>query len=272
MITRSLVAKFGHLSSIGLNGTIGLGMYTKNFRSFCDNNRKAPNDNSENAKPWTETYPKTRAVKIEEQEYTQHRDDFHVVDEQKYSAVWKQDGMYTGGKRPIDKAIADDVYLFDNGIIPQKQLMSAYYQVEKEGRMWHVFNAENMIWFDLVKRVAMFIRGKHKPCYKKNQPTHGDKCIVVNVEKCRMKGQRLKYWSYHYHSGYPGGLKVRRYRHILFTRPEMLLYKDVNRALPKNNLRKRYLENLSAFRGPHHTGVSFLPHFAERPPMDKIAL
>lgn len=196
-----------------------------------------------------------------------------MVDEQKYSAVWKQEGMYTGGKRPVEKQIADDVYLFDQGIIPQKQLMSAYYSIEKEGKIWHVFNAENMYWFTLINKVSQFIRGKHKPIYKPNQTKHGDKCIVVNVGKARMKGQRLKYWTYHYHSGWPGGLKVKQYRKMLNLRPEMLLFKDVYRALPKNKLRNKWLENLSAFRGPHHSAPeALLPNFAERPPMDKVAL
>jgi large subunit ribosomal protein L13 len=215
----------------------------------------------------------TRKIEIEGHEYTQHRDDFHMVDEQKYSAVWKQEGMYTGGKRPVEKQIADDVYLFDQGIIPQKQLMSAYYSIEKEGKIWHVFNAENMYWFTLINKVSQFIRGKHKPIYKPNQTKHGDKCIVVNVGKARMKGQRLKYWTYHYHSGWPGGLKVKQYRKMLNLRPEMLLYKDVYRSLPKNKLRNKWLENLSAFRGPHHSAPeALLPNFAERPPMDKVAL
>lgn len=237
------------------------------FRYFC--NSKDINYDHPTVK-YTDA-PTTREVDISGVTYTQHRDDIHGFDEMKYKEMWTNP-YNTIKKRIISKSVADDRYLFDQKIIPKKQLMSAYYSVEKEGKVYHVFNAANIYWRDMVYKISVLIRGKQKPIYKSCNADNGDTIIVVNLTQLKMPGKMLRDLKLHYHTGWVGGMQEKYYRKLVFKKPEMLLFKDVHRALPKNDLRHTLLKNLKAYRGPHHNYKSFLPHFAERPPVDKISL
>ena len=65
---------------------------------------------------------------------------------------------------------------------------------------------------------------------------------------------------YHWHTGYPGGIKDRTADKILEGKhPERVLQKAVERMLPRGPLGRQQLRNLRIYAGPEH------PHEAQSP-------
>jgi len=129
--------------------------------------------------------------------------------------------------------------------------------VEKK---WIVIDAENLVVGRLATFIAMRLRGKHLPTYTPNVDD-GDHVIVINADKVQFTGNKLKQQTYHWHTGYPGGIKSRTADKVLGGRfPERVLQKAVQRMLPKDSpLARKQLTNLHVYVGAEH------PHEAQKP-------
>ena len=73
-------------------------------------------------------------------------------------------------------------------------------------RDWFVVDATGKTLGRLSTEIARRLRGKHKPEYTPHVDT-GDYIVVVNAEKIRVTGNKLKDKIYYRHSGYIGNLK-----------------------------------------------------------------
>lgn len=125
-------------------------------------------------------------------------------------------------------------------------------------RHWHVVDADRQILGRLASRVAVLLRGKHKPTYTPHLDT-GDFVVVVNAAKVRLTGRKLEDKIYYRHSGYPGGLKATPAGKLLEQRPERLIQLAVKGMLPKNKIGRKMLTKLKVYAGPDH------PHQAQQP-------
>jgi large subunit ribosomal protein L13 len=125
-------------------------------------------------------------------------------------------------------------------------------------RDWLVVDATGLTLGRLATRIAVALRGKHKPEYTPHVDT-GDFVIVVNAEKISVTGNKLADKKYYRHSGYPGGLKVRTLAEQLERRPEEVIRKAVKGMLPRNRLARKQLTKLKVYAGPEH------PHVAQKP-------
>lgn len=125
-------------------------------------------------------------------------------------------------------------------------------------RKWWVVDAEGKNLGRLATEIADTLRGKNKPQYTPHVDT-GDFVIVVNADKVAVTGDKLEAKVYHWHSGYPGGLKSRTLRQMLECRPTEVLRKAVKGMMPKNRLAAKQLRKLKIYAGPHH------PHMAQKP-------
>lgn len=124
---------------------------------------------------------------------------------------------------------------------------------------WVVFDANGQILGRLATQIAMVLRGKNKPTFTPHLDT-GDFVIVVNAEKIKLTGAKLKDKFYYHHTGYPGGLKAVHAGKLLETKPTELLRLAVKRMLPKNALNRDILhKKLKIYAGPDH------PHQAQQP-------
>lgn len=139
-------------------------------------------------------------------------------------------------------------------------MRSAYYTLEHEGVVYHVFNAETYEFDKLCKRAAYYLTGRHKPVWRPNKCDRGDMVIVANASNLRMKGDQLKYEKMQYHTGHPGGLKTKYFKEYVIKKPEFLFYYGVYKQLPKNRMRFKYMENLFVYRGPEVEYAHFLPN------------
>jgi large subunit ribosomal protein L13 len=82
---------------------------------------------------------------------------------------------------------------------------------------------------------------------------------VVNAEKIRVTGNKLKDKIYYRHTGYIGNLKSISLEKQLEKRPERVIQAAVKGMLPKNPLGRAMFKKLHVYAGPEH------PHAAQQP-------
>ena len=125
-------------------------------------------------------------------------------------------------------------------------------------RNWYIVDAEGEIVGRLASKIAHVLRGKHKPDFTPHVDT-GDYVIVINAEKIRFTGNKMKTKEYQRFSGYPGGLKRRTAREMLDRKPTFILEKAVKGMLPKNKLGRQMFKKLFVYAGADHK------HQAQKP-------
>jgi len=121
---------------------------------------------------------------------------------------------------------------------------------------WHVVDAKDQTLGRLSTEVAILLQGKHRPTYVPYLNT-GDFVVVINAEKIRVTGNKLKQKIYYRHSGYPGGLTEETLEHLLGRAPIRALKHAVKGMLPKNTVGKNMLSRLKLYAGHSH------PHSAQ---------
>jgi len=136
---------------------------------------------------------------------------------------------------------------------------------EEIKRDWYVIDATDKTLGRLAAKVAMILKGKHKPIYTPHVDT-GDYVIIVNADKVVLTGKKLDQKIYYHHSQYPGGLKAEVYRSFMNRAPEKAVYKAIWGMLPHNALGRRMIKKLKVYRGPQH------PHEAQQPKQLDIEL
>lgn len=131
-------------------------------------------------------------------------------------------------------------------------------KVKELQRQWVLVDAKDQVLGRLASRIALILRGKHKPTFTPFFDM-GDGVIVINAEKVAVTGQKLTQKIYQRYSGYPGGLKARTLGQVLEKHPEQVLRKAVKGMMPDGPLGRRLLSNLKVYAGAAH------PHGAQNP-------
>jgi large subunit ribosomal protein L13 len=125
-------------------------------------------------------------------------------------------------------------------------------------RNWWIVDATDMTVGRLSTQVARLLRGKHKAIFTPHVDT-GDFVIVINADKVKLEGKRLEKKEYFSHSGYPGGVKIEKFRDLIKTNPEKIIENSVSGMLPKNRLGRQIIKKLKVYPGNEH------PHIAQQP-------
>jgi len=125
-------------------------------------------------------------------------------------------------------------------------------------RKWYVVDAQTAVVGRLSTKIAMVLRGKHKPSFTPHVDT-GDYVIVVNADKVKFSGNKMAQKEYLRFSGYPSGLKRRTAQEMLEKKPIAIMEKAVRGMLPKNRLSRQVIKKLYVYAGPDH------PHAAQQP-------
>lgn len=131
----------------------------------------------------------------------------------------------------------------------------------KEGQVdqkWYQIDATDQVLGRLATQVATIIRGKNKPTFTPSVDT-GDFVVIVNADKIKLTGNKLRDKKYYRHSNYPGGLKVKSAQQILDTHPERLLLFAIRGMLPHNRLSRKLITKVKIYAGTEH------PHTAQQP-------
>ena len=129
---------------------------------------------------------------------------------------------------------------------------------EEVRRDWYLVDATGKTLGRLSTEIASRLRGKHKPEFTPHVDT-GDYIVVVNAEKIRVTGNKLKDKMYHRYTGYIGNLKSINLEKQLEQHPERVIQSAVKGMLPKNPLGRAMFRKLHVYAGPEH------PHAAQQP-------
>jgi large subunit ribosomal protein L13 len=116
----------------------------------------------------------------------------------------------------------------------------------------HVIDASDKVLGRLAVQVANLLMGKHKPIFSRNLDT-GDFVVVINADKIRVTGNKVKQKLYYRHSGYPGGLKSISLEKMMQTNPTRVIEHAVKGMLPHTRLGARMMKKLSVYAGDTHT-------------------
>jgi large subunit ribosomal protein L13 len=150
-------------------------------------------------------------------------------------------------------------HLPENAINPEPLIMKTYSAKPADIRRdWYLVDATGQTLGRLSTEIARRLRGKHKPMYTPHADT-GDYIVVVNAEKVRVTGNKLKDKMYHHHTGYIGNLKSISLEKQLKQHPERVIEHSVKGMLPKGPLGRQMMSKLRIFAGAEHT------HTAQQP-------
>lgn len=116
---------------------------------------------------------------------------------------------------------------------------------------WVLVDATDVVLGRLASKVAKILRGKNKPSYTPHVDC-GDNVIIINAEKVRLTGNKLKDKIYLSYSGYPGGQRIQTPSELLSKYPERLVEKAVKGMLPKSRLGSKIFGNMRVYVGPEH--------------------
>jgi len=130
-------------------------------------------------------------------------------------------------------------------------------------KQWVVVDAQGEILGRLSSKIAMIIRGKHKPEFTPNVDC-GDNVIVINADKVKLTGNKLVEKVYTSYTGYPGGQRFTSPKELMAKHPARVIEKAVRGMLPKNRLGKKLYTNLFVYAGAEH------PHAAQSPKTIKL--
>ena len=123
---------------------------------------------------------------------------------------------------------------------------------------WLVVDAAGVPLGRLASRVAVILRGKHKPTFTPSLDM-GDNVIVVNAGQVKLTGQKVERKQYLRHTGRMGGQRATPLKVLMGARPERVIMAAVKGMLPKTRLGRRQLTHLRVYAGPEH------PHSAQQP-------
>ncbi len=134
-------------------------------------------------------------------------------------------------------------------------------------KKWWLIDAKDLTLGRLASRVAILLRGKHKAYYTP-YINCGDNIVIINAEKIKTTGKKLEQEVFYWHTGYPGGIKERKWKDILGGRfPERLIIKAIERMMPKESpLARLQMKGLHVYAGEVH------PHQGQQPEVLQICL
>lgn len=116
---------------------------------------------------------------------------------------------------------------------------------------WVVVDAAGQPLGRLASKVALVLRGKHKPTYTPHVDC-GDNVIVINADKVMLTGSKWNDRVYLSYTGYPGGQREMTPARLMEKGADRLMLKVVKGMLPKNRLGAALLKNLHVYAGTEH--------------------
>lgn len=127
---------------------------------------------------------------------------------------------------------------------------------------WRLLDAKGETLGRLASKIAVFLRGKHKPEFTPHCDT-GDFVIVINAKDVKVTGNKVQEKMYHRHSGYPGGIRSESFAQLRASDPERIIEVAVKGMLPKGPLGRKMFSKLKVYSGAEHL------HAAQKPNEDK---
>ncbi len=122
---------------------------------------------------------------------------------------------------------------------------------DKIERKWYVVDAQGCTLGRMASEVAKVLRGKNKPEFTPHVDT-GDYVVIINAEKVKVTGKKLKQKVYYNHSDYVGGMRETTLADMMQKKPEKVVELAVKGMLPKGPLGREMIKKLHVYAGPEH--------------------
>lgn len=106
-----------------------------------------------------------------------------------------------------------------------------------------IFDATNQSLGRLASRIAMVVRGKHRPSFQPGA-TPTVKVFVKNCSRLKVTPKKLDQKLFHRTSGFPGAVKTTSMRQMFERDPRSLLLRALRGMLPANKHRTLILKNV----------------------------
>ncbi|HIH2763173.1 MAG TPA: 50S ribosomal protein L13 [Candidatus Azoamicus sp.] len=123
---------------------------------------------------------------------------------------------------------------------------------------WVLIDVKNKILGRAASKIACILTGKSNINYNYNSVS-GYQVIVINARHIMVSGNKVNNKFYYRHSGFPGGLKILRFKEIFSSNPSFVLRNAISGMLPKNKLRKIFLRRIRIYSDDIH------PHMCQKP-------
>ena len=119
-------------------------------------------------------------------------------------------------------------------------------------KLWVLVDAEGQTLGRLASKVAVLLRGKHKPNFTPHVDC-GDNVIIINASKVNLTGKKWEDKKYIRYTGYPGGQRSLSANQLFAKNPSSIIEKSVKGMLPKNKLGSALFRNLYVYNDSNHT-------------------
>jgi len=129
-------------------------------------------------------------------------------------------------------------------------------------RNWIIIDLKDKVLGRAATQIADILRGKNKPVFTPHVDT-GDFVVVINADKIKLTGNKLRDKKYHDHSGYIGGMKIKSAEELLKRHPEELISRAVEGMLPSTRLSRQQIKKLKVYAGEVHPHTSQTPQAYE---------
>ena len=129
---------------------------------------------------------------------------------------------------------------------------------DKIERKWYLVDAQGLTLGRMASEVAKVLRGKNKPEFTPHVDT-GDYVVIVNAEKVKVTGKKLKQKIYYNHSDYVGGMRETTLSDMMQKKPERVVELAVKGMLPKGPLGREMIKKLHVYAGPEHEQAAQKP-------------
>ena len=116
---------------------------------------------------------------------------------------------------------------------------------------WVLVDADGQTLGRLASKVAILLRGKHKPNFTPHVDC-GDNVVVINSKKINLSGNKWEQKKYIRYTGYPGGQRSLNALQQFAKNPNSIIEKSVKGMLPKNKLGANLFRNLHVFSDSDH--------------------
>jgi large subunit ribosomal protein L13 len=131
---------------------------------------------------------------------------------------------------------------------------------EDRNPQWRLVDASNQIVGRLATEIADALRGKDKVSYTPHADA-GDYVVVINAEKIRFTGDKMRDKEYVRYTHHIGGQKTLTAQQLMTRNPEYIIWHAVKGMLGQTKLGRAQLKKLKIYKGPQH------PHQAQVQPV-----
>ncbi|MXV38743.1 50S ribosomal protein L13 [Flavobacteriaceae bacterium Ap0902] len=118
-------------------------------------------------------------------------------------------------------------------------------------KQWLLVDAEGQRLGRVASKIAILLRGKHKPNFTPHADC-GDYVVVVNADKINLTGNKWEDKVYQRYTGFPGGQRSETAEQVFKKDASRLMEHAVKGMLPKNKLGKQLFRNMKVYSGETH--------------------